>query len=219
MNLVDQLKERARPIWETIVRHPFVVELYTGRLPLDKFSFFILQDYHYLVTAMKNFAVIASKAPSVPALRAIIDILDLEAKSEFDGYTQLLDQLGHTPDEAAGISPMPVTVAYSNFLLSTSSLKSYAESIVSVLPCFWSYAEIAERHCDELETNAVEIYRAWGQAYLSDAYLQLVEKLKTLANDAAEAVPYEALETAFMTASRYELMFWEASYRQEKWPV
>jgi thiaminase/transcriptional activator TenA len=196
-----------------------VVELYKGDLPLKKFKFYILQDYHYLITAMKNFGIIASRATSVEAMREVIDILNLEAKSEFDGYKEFLERLGYTLQDASKIEPIPVSVSYSSFLLSTSSMKSFAEAITSVLPCFWSYAEIAARHGDSLRINKNQLYKDWAEVYGTDSYLSLVEKIKKLVNYAGEGFPYEKLQSVFIAASRYEYMFWDAVYHQQEWPV
>lgn len=89
VKVVDRLRKDAHPIWREIIEHPFVVELYNGKLLLKKFKFYILQDYQYLITAMKNFGIIASRATSTEAMREVIDILHLEAKSEFDAYEEL----------------------------------------------------------------------------------------------------------------------------------
>jgi thiaminase len=47
----------------------------------------------------------------------------------------------------------------------------------------------------------------------------MVEKIKFLVNKAAEEFPYRKLKSVFMAASRYELMFWEAVYNKEQWPI
>jgi thiaminase/transcriptional activator TenA len=219
VKLVERLREDSEPIWRSIIDHPFVVELYTGDLPLDKFKFYILQDYHYLVTAIRNFGIMASRAESVETLREVIDILHLEATSEFDGYSDLLNRLGYTLKEAAETQPIPVGVSYGSFLLSTSSTRSFPESMASVLPCFWSYAEIASCHKGRLDTNPNRLYKDWARVYLGDSYLNLVEKMKEMVNRTGEGFPYDRLEEAFVTSSRYEYMFWDAAYKREEWPV
>jgi thiaminase/transcriptional activator TenA len=152
-------------------------------------------------------------------MREVIDILNLEAKSEFDGYIEFLRRLGYTLQDASVIEPIPVSVSYTSFLLSTSSLKSYAEAITSVLPCFWSYAEIADHHREMLSTNKNQLYKDWGEVYGTSSYLSLVEKIKMLANNAGEGFSYEKLKSVFIAASRYEYMFWDAVYNQQEWPV
>jgi thiaminase/transcriptional activator TenA len=218
VTLVERLRKDSEDVWRSIVDHPFVVGLYTGNLPLDKFKFYILQDYHYLVTAIRNFGIIASRADSVDALRDVVRILHLEATSEFDGYGDLLKRLGYTLKDAAETKPMPVSVSYGSFLIATSSTGSFAEAMTSVLPCFWSYAEIASDHKGRLEDNPSGLYKDWAVVYLSESYLSLVEKMKEMVNRAGEGFPYERLRDVFATASRYEYMFWDAAYKMEGWP-
>ena len=43
-----RLRRDADAIWKGIIKHPFVVELYEGVLPIEKFRFYVLQDYNYL---------------------------------------------------------------------------------------------------------------------------------------------------------------------------
>lgn len=219
MTIVERLRGESDAVWRSIIEHPFVVELFTGDLPLDKFKFYILQDYYYLVTAIRNFGVIASRADSVEALRDVVDILHLEATSEFDGYADLLKRLGYTLEDAAEAEPMPVSVSYGSFLLATSSTRSFPEAMASVLPCFWSYAEIASHHKGSLEANPSMLYKDWADVYLSDSYLRLVDKMREMVERAAEGFPYGKLKEVFVTASRYEYMFWDAAYNRQNWPV
>jgi len=213
----DRLRKDTDFIWKKILCHPFVKELYKGDLPLEKFKFYILQDYHYLITAIKNFGIIVSKAPTVRAMREVADILELEAKSEFEGYKDFLDRIGYTVQDAAEVEPIPVSLSYSSFLLSTSSLQSYPEAITAVLPCFWSYAEIAEHQKDKLTSNKNQLYKDWAYAYLTESYLHLVEKIKDLVNEAGKDFPYHKLKEVFANASRYEYLFWDAVYHRKKW--
>jgi len=219
MRVSERLRRDADNIWNRIIAHPFVVELYGGILPMDKFKFYILQDYNYLISTIKNFAIISSRADSVDAMKEVIEILWLESLSEFKGYEEFLGKLGYTIEDAVNVEPIPMNVSYTSFLLSTSSLKSYAESITSVLPCFWSYAEIAEFHRDKLRENGNRLYMDWASVYLSESYLKLVRKMRRLVDDAGKEFPYEKLKMTFITASRYEYMYWDAIYSVHNWPV
>ncbi len=49
MPFSGQLKVQANKIWREIYAHPFLDELYAGTLPMDRFTYFILQDYLYLL--------------------------------------------------------------------------------------------------------------------------------------------------------------------------
>ncbi|MFP4051762.1 MAG: thiaminase II [Thermoplasmata archaeon] len=219
MNITERLREDADDVWKEIKDHPFVVELYRGDLPLDKFEFYILHDYYYLVQAIRNFSIISSKARLVDNMRDVTEILHLEAQSEFEGYEEFLKRLGYSLEDAAQVEPIPVNVSYSSFLISTSYLNSFEVAITSVLPCFWSYAEIAEYHRDQLNDNETQIYKDWAKVYDMDSYLELVERMKAIVDEVGEGYPYEELKEVFTIASRYEYMFWDAVYNKEGWPV
>ena len=219
MTISERLRKDAGNIWKKIFEHPFVTELYKGSLPIEKFRFYTLQDYNYLISAIRNFSIIASKSDTVKAMREVIEILHLESVSEFRGYEKSLKELGYTLTDAVSIQPIPMNVSYVNFLLSTSSLKSYAEAITSVLPCFWSYGEIANYHKEKLKNNTIKIYVDWASVYFSKHYLNLVRKLRNLVDEAGNDFPYKKLKSAFITASRYEYMYWDAIYNTKNWPI
>jgi thiaminase/transcriptional activator TenA len=219
MNVSDRLHQDAGDIWKKIVGHPFVVELYQGTLPMDKFKTYILHDYSYLVDTIKNFSIIASRARSVDVVREAVEIAHLEATGEFRGYEDFLHTLGYTLDDAMRVEPFPTSLSYRGFLMGTSSLSTSQEALASVLPCFWSYREIALYHQDELSANPQKNYVDWASVYLSEDYAQLVEKLRRLVDRTCDDFPYERLKPLFLTASRYEYMYWNAAYNLESWPV
>jgi thiaminase/transcriptional activator TenA len=219
MSVSEKLQKDTEQVWNKIVEHPFVVELYQGSLPMEKFKMYILQDYAYLVDAIKNFSIIASRAQSVEVMRETVEIAHLEATGEFQGYEDFLHTLGYTLDDAMQVEPFPVNISYRSFLLTTSSLRSSQEALVSVLPCFWSYNDIALYHRDALARNSNQIYVDWASAYLSKDYAQLVEKLKRLVDRVCDDFPYEKLKPFFLMASRYEYMYWDSVYTAESWPV
>ncbi len=44
----EVLLQRARPVWNAILRHPFLRELQLGTLPMDTFRFYLAQDWLYI---------------------------------------------------------------------------------------------------------------------------------------------------------------------------
>ena len=214
----DRLRADAAGIWEQIFAHPFVVELYTGVLPPEKFRFYVLQDYNYLVTDIKNLAILASRAESVSAMKEILKIAHLEATSEFQSYERLLSELGYTIEDAIKTEPTAVNTSYGAFLIATSSLKTFGEGLAATLPCLWSYLEIAERHQAKLAGNKSDLYTRWAAVYLSADYRQLVTKMRSLLDEVA-GVEYEKLREAFITASRYEYLYWNMAYGMEGWQI
>lgn len=47
-SFTDRLYQSAAPIWKKCMEHPFVKGIGDGSLPLEKFRYFMLQDYVYL---------------------------------------------------------------------------------------------------------------------------------------------------------------------------
>jgi thiaminase/transcriptional activator TenA len=219
MNVSQRLRRDAAPVWEKIFRHPFVEEVYGGSLPMETFTFYILQDYHYLVDAIKNFCLIASRADTAENRRRILDIAHLEAVSELQGYEAFLKRLGRTLADAAAVEPIPANLSYRSFLLSAGCLKPFQESLTAVLPCFWTYSAMAEHHRARLEQNENPLYQEWAAVFLGADYRQLVTRLVDLVDDVTRNYPYAPLQEIFLTASRYEYLYWEAVYHRQTWPV
>jgi thiaminase/transcriptional activator TenA len=213
-----KLRKEAGSIWKKIFEHPFVVELFNGALPLSKFNFYVLQDYRYLVAMIKNLGILTSKIEDANIMEEVVEILYLEATSEFTGYKVLLKELNHTLEDAINLQPAPINVAYANFLINTSLLRPFPEGICAIAPCFLSYAEIANYHRGKLKDNKNEIYVKWASVYFSDNYLLLVDKIKRILNGVGANYPYEKLRDVFILASEYEYMYWDAMYREEIWP-
>jgi len=210
--VLERLREEADFIWKKIFEHPFVVELFSGVLPLSKFKFYTLQDYWYLVAMIKNLGILTSKIEDVNIMKEVVEILYLEATSEFAGYKVLLKELSYSIEDAINLQPVPINVAYTNFLINTSLLRPFPEGISAIAPCFLSYAEIANYHRNKLKDNKNELYVKWASVYFSDSYLLLVDKIKRILNEVGINYPYEKLSNVFTLASKYECMYWDAIY-------
>lgn len=215
MKISEQLKKDAEHIWQKIYAHPFVEELFKGTLPEHKFRFYVLQDYNYLVASIKNFSLLASRAENVKMMRELIDMAYIEATGEFKGYEKFMKKMDLTIEDAQHEEQVPEAVSYISFLLSTSSFKSLEEGITAVLPCYWSYAEIARYHRKKLVRNSNELYKEWANYYFQNDYLDLVNKIKTVVDEIKSDFPYKKLKTVFLASSRYEYMFWDSIYNME----
>lgn len=215
MRLSDRLRKDSEEIWRNIREHPFVRELFRGILPMPKFRRYVLQDYNYLVSSIKNFAILASRAPTVRVMRELVEITSQEARGEFEGYHALLSEMDLSIEEAQNQVPTQTSLSYSAFLLSTSTLASFEEGLAAVLPCYWSYAEMADYHKREISNNKNPIYKKWAGYYLEADYLQLVDRIKNLVEETGGGFPYDRMRQAFLASSRFELLFWDSVYQDD----
>lgn len=218
VGLCERLRRDANYIWERIFKHPFVKELFTGTLPIEKFKYYVIQDYNYLIGMMRAYSILASKA-NYEVARVALEIAYLDATIEMENYIKLLERLGLTLDQVLKTEPAPTNMAYMNYLITTCSLGTPVECLVATLPCFWTYLEIAELYKEALQVNPNEIYRSWGMVYLGKEYKDLVKKLKDAIERYGKEEEYERYRKLFITSSRYEWMFWDMAYRMEKWPI
>ena len=57
MKYSEQLYRQVCSIWQSYETHPFLLGLFDGTLPIEKFRFYMIQDYLYLLDYSKVFAL------------------------------------------------------------------------------------------------------------------------------------------------------------------
>ena len=76
MTVSQRLREAARPIWDRCLTHPFVTGIGDGTLPVEKFRYFMLQDYLYLFDYARVFALGVVKARDAALMRVFARNVD-----------------------------------------------------------------------------------------------------------------------------------------------
>lgn len=218
MSLTTSLRKSVDHIWSSIKNHPFVIEVYDGSLPVEKFKFYLIQDYNFLLAMEKCFALIAAKSPPEIS-RLALEIAYLDATTEIENYARLLEKVGLDINTVVKEEPSPVNVGYTSFLLSVCALRTPIEALVATLPCFWSYMEIAEFHRDRLPYNNNDLYKQWASVYLTEEYRVIVNKLRDVIDENSSRIDTDDALKLFTIASRYEYLFWDMAYKMLKWPV
>ena len=67
----EQLRQEAEPIWEEIFHNPFLQEISDAALPLEKFRYYLTQDYLYLEGFARAVALALAKAPDAASLESL----------------------------------------------------------------------------------------------------------------------------------------------------
>jgi len=112
LSVSETLRSKFWDLWVKDLDHPFVVELYSGTLPLDKFKYYLLQDYNYLVTMVRVLSLLAAKAPTLELSRMALELAYGTVTGEMENYERLLSSLGMTVEDAVKTRPNPTNVAY-----------------------------------------------------------------------------------------------------------
>jgi thiaminase (transcriptional activator TenA) len=217
------LRAQCDRIWAGLHAHPFLGELARGTLPLDRFRFFIEQDLLFLPAFARCMALGAAKSASDAELEFFTRQLDGIIRLELPSNRRLLDHvIGLGAEDRGGSRAMaPANVAYTSFLLATAAGGGPLEITAAILPCAWSYIEIATELKDEIAGHPV--YSDWVAFYLQPEEADLVTNMRETFDGMtrAGAVSEEKrrqLAEIFTMSSRLEGMFWEMAYTLDQWP-
>ena len=216
-----QLKRRAEKIWRAIENHPFLGELHAGTLPMERFTYFILQDYVYLLDFAQVLCQGGAKSPDLETLELFCRHALGAVEVERSFHASFGKSLGLARAQLDGVTKGPTTQAYINHLQSIARGGTLAELVAAVLPCYWIYGE-AGRRLYKNRPAKPKIYRQWIETYASEEFWrpvrEQIELMDKLAKTASRGEKQRMAEL-FILSSRYELIFWEQAYRMEKWPV
>lgn len=216
----DELRRLAEPIWQAQHDHPFVRGIGDGTLDLERFAFWIRQDYLYLIEYCRLFALGAARAPDLATISRFADLLQATARTEMDLHRGYAAQFGISAEDLERETMAPTTRGYTDFLLRIAAVGDFAELASALLPCMWGFSEIGLRLADR-PRPADARYAAWVEMYADPDFAALAEWCRDLVDRLAEdagPATRERMTVAFLTSSRYELAFWEASYTLERWP-
>jgi thiaminase/transcriptional activator TenA len=217
----DTLRALADPVWRAQHAHPFVRGIGDGTLDLERFKHWVRQDYLFLIEYCRLFALAAARAPDLETLGRFADLLQATARTEMDLHRGYAREFGISEAELAREPMAPTTRAYTDFLVRVAATGDFAELAAALLPCMWGFAEIGQA----LRARGLPAdprYAKWIEMYADPQFAALTEWCRELVDRLAAGVPEAArrrVETAFLTSSRYEYLFWEMAWRRETWPV
>jgi thiaminase/transcriptional activator TenA len=222
--LCESLRADCGAVWASLHEHPFLRELAAGTLPLEKFRFYIDQDLHFLPDFARAIGLAIGRAEE-EEMRLLVEEAQLVVGREIESERGLLRRVeeltaprSEHERELAAV-PAPATVAYSSWLLATAARGGALGVMVALLPCAWSYEDIAVVIADEVEPHPV--YTEWVNLFASDEYVEsIAERRATLDRLGADIDEARArrLSELFTMATRLELGFWDMAYSAEHWP-
>jgi len=219
MTLTERLYSVAAPIWQKTLAHPFVTELGAGVLPLEKFQFYMRQDYVFLVEYSRLLALATAKAPDLDTMGRFAQLLDATLNREMALHRDFAAQCGISPEALASTQPAPTAYAYTRHLVRIAALNDLPEIVAALLPCQWGYCEIGQILAQRGMPTTAPFYRQWIEMYASPEFAALAAWLRELLDGFADVVQEDKLIESFCASARYEYLFWEMAYRLEQWPV
>ncbi|RXI95562.1 thiaminase II [Anaerobacillus alkaliphilus] len=222
MKFSERLYQELQPIWQANHNHPFVQEMGAGTLDKEKFRFYMIQDYLYLIDYAKLFALGAMKASDVKTMGRFASLLNSTLNEEMSLHREYAVKFDISEEELENASPSPTTLAYSHYMLHVGQNGTLADLVAALLPCMWSYWEIGKELSKIPGASDHEFYGEWINMYSSEEFGQLAIWCIELLDELTLGLPekeLKKLEEIFLNTTRFEYMFWDMAYNQAMWPT
>lgn len=214
MKLSQRLFKEVETIWNSYYEHPFVKELGEGSLPEEKFRFYMIQDYIYLLDYARVFALGVVKSKEERYMRKFSEFEYGILNTEMSVHKHYCEELGITEAEITAAKASLANISYTNYMLWVGQNQGSLELLATILACSWSYEligkELAKRY--SLEGNP---YAKWIEGYSSKEYEELSQDIINMLDEMGEGCSeevFENLKEIFVNCSRYEYLFWDMSY-------
>ncbi len=210
--LLDELLSEARPIWEAMTAHPFLHELATGRLPRERFDFWVQQDYRFVQDGLRFLALLIARAPDDELRYGLLD-----AAVAFRNELTIFEDYAHQQRLELQVEPTPVCLGYASFLLATAATGSLGEALAAL----WG-AEKAYYDAWSTVRQVVGLagpYARWIENWTSPQFAAWVEWLGTQLVRCSSTGEYPAIRRVFLATARYEYLFWDMVYTGMTWPI
>ena len=218
MRLSEKLYDSVKDLWESYYTHPFVEGIGNGTLDIDKFRFYMIQDYIYLLDYAKVFALGVVKSSKEEDMRFFSELVYSTLNGEMSIHKKYMKRLGITEDEIKSTKPSLTNTSYTNYMLWVGSNEGLLELVVSILSCSWSYKMIGCKLNEKEGASKHEFYGEWIDGYSSEEYAKSNDSIIEFVDRLGENITEEQekrLIDIFINCSRYEYMFWDMSFNKE----
>ena len=126
---------------------------------------------------------------------------------------------GCRPQDVANLEYRPTTLHYSSYLRKMAYEGRFIDLITTWLAVEWPYLEWAQRLVAAGKRPGNYYYQVWIDNHTNQHMIDFVSWLRHTV-DTTPISPDDRvrLQRNFRDVLRYEFLFWEMAYRDEKWP-
>lgn len=185
-----------------ILAHRFVQGLGDGTLPVASFKSYVAQDAYFLDAFARAYAFCLAHGTSRDDLYGFSELIAgvLEELKLHKSYTERLQV---TLD---GVTPMPATRAYVDFLLGAARRGDLGETIAGMTPCMRLYAFLGQALAQQ---DVAPAYADWVKTYADPGFEALAVRLEGLLDLHATDTP--AVRANYRRAMELEYGFFDAN--------
>ncbi len=212
----DRIIEGSRSVWETFHDHPFVRGIADGTLPKEKFKYYMLQDYLYLLDYARVFSIGAGKARDPQVGRYFSGYVDQIMNGELNIHKAYMARLGIAEDDVMAAEQALDNISYTSYMLRCAYEGGPAEVCAAILPCAVSYEEIAaEMVRRDADCVNHPFYGEWICSYADPGYHEANAALREVTAAACAELTETQVDYLVKIGRRcslYEGCFWDMAW-------
>lgn len=210
MSWTQEVWQASKPIYERIVRHPFITELAAGTLSSERFVRYIAQDEIYIKNYGEEMFMLADMLPQGQMQEMFREYAKGGMEAEGAMHALLIERFGID----TAVEPSVVTAGYMAHTRKHINSGSVALALAAMLPCMWIYNEVGLYIYNHRNPNP-NPYAEWVATYASEDFTEGTRAVLEMCDRyAAEAIPQirAQMSEAFLIAAEYEWAFWNWGY-------
>lgn len=212
-SLASTLRSRGARTWSDAVEHPMVREIGEGSLPHETFRFYLAQNILYLEEYARAIGLGVALTSDSQSLGVMTRLLTQIVENEIPANADFLERAGGTSLTGGSRAMTSLTYDYTRHLLFTCARGPLSHALTALLPCQWSYGEIATRLSSRVPDDP--LYAQWIAMFANPAYDALVDASTSLLDRVAPDDEVDALADLFDRSVRYEAAFWQMAYTRD----
>ncbi|KAE9374465.1 hypothetical protein N431DRAFT_437888 [Stipitochalara longipes BDJ] len=203
--------------WKEHTEHEFVAGLADGTLPVERFKYYLIQDYLFLVQFARANALAAYKSKTIETVAEGAKMVG-NIHREMDLHVDYCKGFGITKSEMEASEESQACTAYTRYVLDIGQSDDWFALQMALAPCLLGYFIIAKRlYSDPKTKRNGNLYWKWVLSYVADEYSEavrvgsdLIERFATLQS------PHriEELVSIFIRATQLETGFWNMGIGQ-----
>ncbi|KAH9877532.1 hypothetical protein IAQ61_002899 [Plenodomus lingam] len=209
-------REDVQAPWKQYTEHAFVQQMGDGTLPLEKFMYYLVQDYLFLVQFARATALGAYKSSSLADIgQSVQQVVTL--REEIKLHIEFCREYGLSEEDIIHQEEDQATTAYTRYVLDIGQSQDWLALQIAQLPCLVGYGVIAKRlHEDPSTARVGSRYWKWIEQYVAIEYREAMMRGSDLIEKhAAKLSPsrVEELAQIFIHATNMERGFWDMGLR------
>ncbi|KAH9872003.1 hypothetical protein J1614_006263 [Plenodomus biglobosus] len=209
-------REDVQVPWKEYTEHAFVQQVGEGTLPLEKFMYYLVQDYLFLVQFARATALSAYKSSSLADIgQSVQQVVTLQ--EEIKLHIEFCREYGLSEDDIIREEEDQATTAYTRYVLDVGQSQDWLALQVALLPCLIGYGAIAKRLYEDPSTVRIgSKYWKWIEQYVAAEYREAMMRGSDLIEKHAVKLSpsrVEELAQIFIHATNMERGFWDMGLR------